>query len=58
MTTLLSAREVALASGRSKSQVCRDANDGKIAIAHRLAGKRGALLFTAEAAAEYAEAHQ
>lgn len=58
MTTLLSAREVALASGRSKSQVCRDANDGKIAIAHRLAGKRGALLFTPEAAAEYAKAHR
>ena len=58
MTTLLSAREVALASGRSKSQVCRDANEGKIAIAQRMAGPHGALLFTPEAAAEYTEAHR
>lgn len=58
MTTLLTSREVALASGRSKSQVNRDAKHGKIAVAHRLAGKRGALLFTPEAAAEYAEAHR
>ncbi len=56
MTTLLTAREVALVAGRSKSQVCRDANDGKIEIAHRSPGRTGAMLFTEAAANAYAEA--
>jgi len=55
MTTFLTARDVANMAGRSKSQVCRDASDGRIKIAHRIPGRGGALLFTEDAANEYAK---
>jgi hypothetical protein len=56
MQTLMTAREVGHVAGRSRSQVVRDANLGKIEIAQRLPGKQGAMLFTEHAANSYAEA--
>jgi hypothetical protein len=56
MQTLMTAREVGELAGRSRQQVARDANLGKIEIAQRLPGKQGALLFTEHAASVYAEA--